>query len=188
MLLSYDIDSRGLAMRWDEPSKDGPDYVDKHFEHLICMRPGDVHDSPVWSTYIKPLVDPFVDDGRNFRYCDEDELHRLIWEVWCDAGVDNDVTIDHEQELSSGSSAARGSRIDFRIYYDDLHKVGVEIKAAGLWSFEAVQEQLVRYAETEKVDSMLLLTADPDLAEIAWPRYLKVPLFIVLLTGRRGRL
>ncbi|MEV6066039.1 hypothetical protein AB0L82_05740 [Nocardia sp. NPDC052001] len=64
----------------------------------------------------------------------------------------------------------------------------MEVKAAGLWSFEAVQEQLVRYAETRQVDSMLLLTSDADMSEIDWPRDLKVPLFIVLLTGRRGLL
>jgi hypothetical protein len=33
----------------------------------------------------------------------------------------------------------------------------------------------VRYTETGEVDSMLLLTADPDLTEIDWPRYLEVP-------------
>ncbi|MBF6176779.1 hypothetical protein [Nocardia blacklockiae] len=69
-----------------------------------------------------------------------------------------------------------------------MYRVGVEVKAAGWWSSEQVQEQLVRYAETGEVDSVLLLTSDPDMAEIDWPRYLGVPLFIVLLTGRRGLL
>ncbi|MEU4345258.1 hypothetical protein AB0H00_29065 [Nocardia sp. NPDC023852] len=46
----------------------------------------------------------------------------------------------------------------------------------------------VRYAETDDVESMVLLTADPDMAEIDWPRDLAVPLFIALLTGRCGRL
>ncbi|WP_327120733.1 hypothetical protein OHB12_17210 [Nocardia sp. NBC_01730] len=147
-----------------------------------------MHESPIWSTYIQPLVDPFTDDHNDFRFCDEEEFHELIWEVWRDAGINNDVTVEHEQGLSVGSSEAKGSRIDFRMYYDDGHRVGVEIKAAGLWSLEGVQEQLVRYAETGQFDSVLLLTADPDLAEIDWPRYLAVPLFIVLLSGRRGRL
>ncbi len=175
-------------MRQDGNGDDVPDYVDRHFVHRVCMRPGEVHDSPIWNTYIQPLVDPFAEGHNDFRFCDEEEFHELIWEVWRDAGVDNDVTVDHEQELSVGSSEARGSRIDFRMYYDDGHRVGVEIKAAGLWSSEGVQEQLVRYAETEQVDSMLLLTADPDLAEIDWPRSVRVPLFIVLLTARRDRL
>ncbi|WP_329414758.1 hypothetical protein OG563_18425 [Nocardia vinacea] len=173
---------------WDTADEDGLDYVNKHFVHQVCMRPGEVNDSPIWNTYIKPLVDPFVEDRSDFRYCDEDEFHELIWKVWSDAGVDNDVTIEHELELSVGTSAARGSRIDFLVHHDDSHKVGVEVKAAGWWSSEVVQEQLVRYAETGEVDTMLLLTADADLAEIDWPRELEVPLFIVLLTGRRGRL
>lgn len=87
-----------------------------------------------------------------------------------------------------GTSAARGSRIDFRAHYDDGHRVGVELKTAGWWSYEVVQDQLVRYAETGEVDSLLLLTADPEMTEIDWPRDLAVPLFIVLLTGRRGLL
>lgn len=44
----------------------------------------------------------------------------------------------------------------------------------------------MRYAETGEIDSVLVLTSDPDMAEIDWPRYLAVPLFIVLLAGRRG--
>ena len=175
-------------MRGDDSGDDGPDYIDRHYVHRAFLRPGDAHASPIWNTYIKPLVDPFVDDSNEHRYCDEDEFHELIWETWCQAGVDNDVTIEHESKLSEGSSAARGSRIDFRVYYDDLYRVGVEVKAAGWWSSEQVQEQLVRYAETGEVDSVLLLTSDPDMAEIDWPRYLEVPLFIVLLTGRRGLL
>ncbi|WP_280381398.1 hypothetical protein [Nocardia wallacei] len=170
-------------MRQNVGNEEGPDYV-----HRMYMRPGEAHSSLIWNTYMKPLVDPFADIERDFRFANEEEFHQLIWEVWRDAGVDNDVTIDHERQLSAGSTAARGSRIDFRMYYDDGHRVGVEIKAAGLWSSEDVQEQLVRYAQTEKVDSMLLLTADPDLAEVDWPRDLTIPLFIVLLTGRRGRL
>ncbi|MFF0452822.1 hypothetical protein [Nocardia africana] len=146
------------------------------------------HPSPIWNTYIKPLVDPFADGRNDFRFGDEDEFHELILQVWSEAGVDNDVTIVHEDELAVGTSAARGSRIDFRVYHDDMHRVGVEVKAAGLWDSERIQEQLVRYAETGEVDSMLLLTSDPDMAEMDWPRYLTVPLFIVLLTGRRGRL
>ncbi|WP_280336144.1 hypothetical protein [Nocardia wallacei] len=170
-------------MQQGTAGQEGPDYV-----HRVCMRPGEALDSPVWNAYLKPLVDPFADADRDFRFCDEEEFHALIWQVWREAGVDNDVTIDHEQQLSVGSSAARGSRIDFRMFYDDGHRVGVEVKAAGLWSAEGLQEQLVRYAQTDAVDSLLLLTADPDLAEVDWPRDLTVPLFIVLLTGRRGRL
>ncbi|MFI5782680.1 hypothetical protein [Nocardia sp. NPDC051570] len=166
---------------------DEQDYVDKYFAHQVCLRPGQTSDSPVWP-YIQPLVDPFAEDHTDFRYRDEEEFHHLVWQVWRDAGVDNDVTIDHELELAKGSSAARGSRIDFLIHHDDGHKVGVEIKTASQWSEEGIQEQLVRYAETEQVDSMLLLTADPDITEIDWPRHLTAPLFIVLLTGRRGRL
>ncbi|WP_327096079.1 hypothetical protein OIE68_40070 [Nocardia vinacea] len=94
---------------WDTADEDGLDYVNKHFVHHVCMRPGEVNDSPVWNTYIKPLVDPFVEDRSDFRYCDEDEFHELIWNVWSDAGVDNDVTIEHELELSVGTSAARGA-------------------------------------------------------------------------------
>ncbi len=45
----------------------------------------------------------------------------------------------------------------------------------------------VRYARTGRVDSLLLLTADPELTEIDWPRDLAIPLFMVLLGGRRGR-
>lgn len=172
-------------MQRDTPSEDGLDYVNNHFVHRVCMRPGDVNDSPIWATYLKPLIDPFVDGHNDLRYCDEDELHELIWQVWSDAGVDNDVTIEHELELSVGTSAARGSRIDFLVHHDDGHRVGVEVKAAGWWSSEVVQEQLVRYVETSQVDSMLLLTADADMSEIDWPRDLDVPLFIVLLTGRR---
>ncbi|WP_378735966.1 hypothetical protein [Nocardia brasiliensis] len=164
------------------------DYFDKHYVHQICMRPGETNNSPIWRTYIKPLVDPFVDDVSDFRYCDEDEFHELVRQVWFDAGVDNDVTIEHEIELSVGTSKARGSRIDFRVHYDDSHRVGVEAKTASWWTSDGVQEQLVRYAETGQVDTMLLLTADPELTEIDWPRYLKVPLFMVLLTGRRGLL
>jgi len=164
------------------------DYVDKHFVHQVCMRPGEANDSPIWNTYIKPLVDPFADDHNDFRYVDENEFHELIRAVWFDAGVDNDITIEHEFKLSEGTSAARGSQIDFLACYDDAHRVGVEVKAAGWWSYEQVQEQLVRYAETGEVDSMLLLTADPDHTEIDWPRDLEVPLFVVFLTGRRGRL
>ncbi|WP_228001690.1 hypothetical protein [Nocardia australiensis] len=102
-------------MQQDGDCEDGPDYVDRHFAHRVCMRPGDAHGSPIWNTHIKPLVDPFADDHNDFRFCDEEEFHELIWEVWRDAGIDNDVTIDHEQELSVGSSEARGSRIDFRM-------------------------------------------------------------------------
>ncbi|MFF2556788.1 hypothetical protein ACFVUS_37680 [Nocardia sp. NPDC058058] len=172
----------------DDPDDGVPDYVDRHYVHQACLRPGETHDSPIWNTYIKPLVGPFVDEHNDFRYCDEDEFHELIWKVWSDAGVDEDVTIEHERELSVGRSTARGSRIDFLICYDDLHRVGVEIKAAGWWSQEAVEEQLVRYAETGEVDSMLPLTADPEMTEIDWPRDLGVPLFVVILTGRRGLL
>ncbi|WP_306359793.1 hypothetical protein [Nocardia sp. CC227C] len=175
-------------MDWDGPGDNNPDYIDKHFVHMVCLRPGDSNDSPIWTTYIKPLVDPFADNTTDFRYCDEDEFHELIRQVWQDADVDNDVTIDHERDLAKATSAARGSRIDFLIYYDDLHKVGVKVKTTSMWTEEYVQDQLVRYAETEQVDSMLLLTADPDLTEIEWPRSLRVPLFIVLLSGRRGRL
>ncbi|OXR40235.1 hypothetical protein B7C42_07660 [Nocardia cerradoensis] len=170
----------------DTSDGDGQDYLDRHFVHQVFLKPGEDHASPVWNTYIKPLVDPFADGRIDFRFGDEDEFHELIWRVWSDAGVDNDVTIEHENELSVGTSAARGSRIDFRIFHDDLHRVGVEVKAAGLWASEDIQEQLVRYAETGEVDTMLLLTSDPDMAEIDWPRYLNVPLFIVLLSGRRG--
>lgn len=165
-----------------------PDYVTKHFVHRTSMRPGDTTESPIWERYTKVLVDPFVGGQDDFRYCDEDEFHELIWKAWVDAGVDNEVTIEHEMELSVGTSAARGSRIDFLVYHDDGHRVGVEVKAAGWWSSEAVQEQLVRYAETHQVDSILLLTSDTDMSEIDWPRDLEVPLFIVLLTGRRGLL
>ncbi|MEV0048762.1 hypothetical protein AB0H60_35585 [Nocardia rhamnosiphila] len=177
-------------MGWNANSDNGLDYIDRHFVHQVFLRPGDVHDSPIWNTYIKPLVDPFADDPSEFRYCNEEEFHELVWDVWADAGVDNEVTIEHERVLAEGTSAARGSRIDFLIHYDDLHRVGVEVKCAGLWASEDmdVQDQLVRYAETGEVDTMLLLTADPDLAEIDWPRNLEVPLFIVLLSGRRGRL
>lgn len=175
-------------MERNTSGEEEPDYVSKHFAHRTCMRPGDVNDSPIWASYIKVLVDPFVDGHIDFRYCDEDEFHELIRKEWADAGVDNDVTIEHEMELSVGTSAARGSRIDFLVHHDDGHRVGVEVKAAGWWSSEAVQEQLVRYAETHQVDSMLLLTSDTDMSEIDWPRDLEVPLFIVLLTGRRGLL
>jgi hypothetical protein len=172
----------------DNTDDDGLDYVEKHFVHRVCMRPGEANDSPIWNNYIKPLVDPFMDDDNDFRYCDEEEFHKLIWEVWRRAGVDDEVTIEHELKLSVGTSAARGSQIDFLVYHDDGHRVGVEVKAAGWWSYDHVQEQLERYAETGEVDSMLLLTADPDHTEIDWPRALEVPLFIVFLTGRRGRL
>ncbi|WP_028478781.1 hypothetical protein [Nocardia sp. CNY236] len=175
-------------MRSKATGAEESDYLDRHFSHQVGLSPGDVSDSPTWNAYIKPLVDPFVDTRGDFRYCDEDEFHELVWEVWTDHGVDNDVTIEHEALLSTGTSARRGSRIDFLICYDNLHRVGVEIKCAGRWSPEGVQEQLVRYAETGQINTILLLTADPDLTDIDWPRDLGVPLFIVQLTGRRGRL
>uniref|UniRef100_UPI003F4909AA hypothetical protein n=1 Tax=Nocardia suismassiliense TaxID=2077092 RepID=UPI003F4909AA len=152
-----DFDDRGIAVQRDE----------------------------IWNTYIKLLVDPVLDGGHDFRHSDEKELHKQIWKAWRDAGVDNEVTIDDELVLSTGSSAARGSRIDFRIYHDDLHKVGVEVKSLGWWSEEGVEEQLVRYVETEQLDSILLLTADPDLADIEWSGTAEVPLFIVVLIGAR---
>ncbi|OXR39738.1 hypothetical protein B7C42_08188 [Nocardia cerradoensis] len=96
--------------------------------HRACLRPGEANASRIWNTYVKPLVDPFVGDSNEHRYCDEDEFHELIWDTWCQAGVDNDVTIEHESKLSEGSSAVRGSRIDFRFYYDDLYRVEVEVK------------------------------------------------------------
>ncbi|MGW0248012.1 hypothetical protein ACWDYH_15400 [Nocardia goodfellowii] len=169
-------------------SDDEEDDGDMHYVHRSFIRPGQNVDSLIWNTYIKLLVDPFTEDDIEFRYSDEVEFHELIRDVWSNAGVDNDVTLCHEDELSVGTSAARGSIIDYRVHHDDGHRVGVEIKAAGLWAYEDVQDQLVRYAETGQVDSMLLLTSDPDMAEIDWPRHLTVPLFIVLLTGRRGRL
>ncbi len=161
---------------------------DGFFVHHVCLRPGDSNDSPVWNAYIRPLVEPFVDDDSAYRYANEEEFHELIWKVWSDAGVDNDVTLEHEDELSTGGSSARGSRIDFRAYYDDGHRVGVEIKAVSQWTYDIVQDQLVRYAETGELDSILLLTADPEMTEIDWPRHLTVPLFVVLLNGRRGLL
>lgn len=71
-----------------------------------------------------------------------------------------------------------------------MHRVGVEIRGTGLWASEDVdvQDQLGRYTETGEVDTTLLLIADPDLAEFDRPRYLEVPLRIVLLPGRRGRM
>lgn len=156
------------------------------YVHLVHLQPGQTHSSPVWSIYLKPLTDPFVGDTDR-RYCDEEELHDLIWQTWSDAGVDNDVSIDHELDLSAGTAVAKGCRIDFLATFDDGHRAGVEVKGAGWWAVDVVQDQLVRYAETGKVDSLLLLTADPEMAEIDWPRSIEVPLFIVLITGRRSR-
>ena len=169
-------------------SGDSADHLDKHYVHRDCVRPGQSQTSPIWNAYLKLLVDPFVDEDIDFRYCDEDELHELIWQRWADAGVDNDVSIDHELDLSEGTSAAKGCRIDFVATYDEGHRVGIEIKGAGWWALDVVQDQLVRYAETGQIDSLLLLTADPEMTEIDWPSDLTVPLFIVLITGRRSRL
>ncbi|WP_148310821.1 hypothetical protein [Nocardia brasiliensis] len=159
-----------------------------HYIHRVCLRPGQAHSSPIWNNYFKLLTDPFADEAADRRYCDEDELHELIWQTWSEAGVDNDVSIDHELDLSTGTAAARGCRIDFLATFDDEHRAGVEVKGAGWWAVDVVQDQLVRYAETGQIDSLLLLTADPEMTEIDWPRHLEVPLFIVLITGRRGRL
>ncbi|MBF6250163.1 hypothetical protein [Nocardia farcinica] len=170
----------------NRPVDDERDYFDMHYTRRRFMRPGEPADSPVWNSYLKPLVDPFVEVGY-LHYTNEEELHQIIWAVWKNAGVDNDATVEHELWLPRHERSPKGSRIDFLWSYDDGHRAGVEIKAAGWWSTEAVQEQLVRYAETEHTHSMLLLTADYDHLEVDWPTELQVPLFIVLIDGCRGR-
>ncbi|MBO0882910.1 MAG: hypothetical protein J2P17_21755, partial [Mycobacterium sp.] len=121
-------------MHENDHDADGQDYLDKHFVHRVFLRPGQAHNSPTWNTYIRPLVDPFAEEDVDRRYCDEDELHELVWQTWSDAGVDNDVSIDHELDLSIGTSAAKGCRIDFVATYDDQHRVGIEVKGAGWWA------------------------------------------------------
>ncbi|MBC7299493.1 hypothetical protein [Nocardia salmonicida] len=165
------------------------DYFDKHFIHVFGMSPGQANSSPIWNNYIRPFVDPFLDDRDLGRYSHEEELHELVQQAWADAGVDNDLTLHHEYQLSEGTSQAQGSRIDYLAVFDDQHTVGIEVKAEGSWHYaEKIHEQLERYAETGAVNTMLLLTTDPELTEIDWPRHLEVPLFIVELAGRRGRL
>ncbi|MFC4376903.1 hypothetical protein ACFO5K_22695 [Nocardia halotolerans] len=82
------------------------------------------------------------------RYCDEDELHELIWQAWSDAKIDNDLSINHELDLSVGTSAVKSCGIDLVATYDDQHRVGVEARGAGWWASDVVQDQFVRYAET----------------------------------------
>ncbi|MFD3431310.1 hypothetical protein [Nocardia fluminea] len=106
---STDRQQGGSAMGGNAGGRDGADYLDKHYVHRDCVRPGQSQTSPIWNAYLKPLVDPFVDEDIDLRYCDEDELHDLIWQRWTDAGVDNDVSIDHELDLSEGTSAAKAA-------------------------------------------------------------------------------
>ncbi|MBF6399484.1 hypothetical protein IU438_27310 [Nocardia cyriacigeorgica] len=167
--------------------RDEFDYIDRHYVRRCCVRPGDLVDSSVWDNYVRLLAEPFVDYYDDPRYCNEDELHEIVDQVWQSGGAYDEVTIEHEAELAVGTHAARGSRIDFLAYHDDGHRTGIEVKTASLWTADAVQDQLVRYARTGRVDSLLLLTADPELTEIDWPRDLTTPLFMVLLGGRRGR-
>ncbi|TLG00316.1 hypothetical protein FEK35_24025 [Nocardia cyriacigeorgica] len=171
----------------DSYGRDEFDYIDRHYVRRCCVRPGDLVDSSVWDSYVRLLVEPFVDYYDDPRYCNEEELHEIVDQVWQSGGAYDEVTIEHEAELAVGTHAARGSRIDFLAYHDDGHRTGIEVKTASLWTADAVQDQLVRYAQTGRVDSLLLLTADPELTEIDWPRDLTTPLFMVLLGGRRGR-
>ena len=96
-----------------------------------------------------PMADRFGEEGASFfdlmnvSWFESAEVTRSAGDRQpiCVTGVDNDVTIEHEQMLSKSTSAARGGRIDFLVHYDDLHRVGVKIKCAGLWASEDVDVQ-----------------------------------------------
>lgn len=60
------------------------------------------------------------------------------------------------------------------------------VQGARWLALDVVQDQPGRFAETGQIDS--LLVADSEMSEIDWPRDLAVPLYLVLIAGRRSRL
>lgn len=76
-----------------------------------------------------------------FRFTDEVSLHRSLAQAFRQSGL----SFEREVRLS------QYDRIDFM-----LGRVGVEVKVQGGW--RAVRAQLLRYAESERVDELVLVT------------------------------
>lgn len=91
-----------------------------------------------------PALGRVVETLRSYRFstADEDELQQAIADVLERAGL------DPEREHRLGAR----DRIDLLV-----ERVGIEVKVAG--AARAVERQLARYAESDEIDALILVTS-----------------------------
>lgn len=90
--------------------------------------------------------------ARPLSFTTENELQEaLAGRFWAEALLGKPVT-GYSRELRLDAE----NRIDFLVELDGEIRVGVEVKIAG--SLAAVRRQLERYAKSDKVDQLLLIT------------------------------
>lgn len=116
--------------------------------------------------------------GYRFRYTDEIELQDGIAEVLTRAGIqfEREVVLPRRDQLDF----LRRDRIDFLV----TPGIGIEVKIRG--SRVDVMRQLARYAEHERIESLILVTDRSQFAMMPLALGGKLITVVNLLGGLRG--